>query len=150
MCLGTFANCSPTRVPLAYTKRQRIKPKAGYHPILTHGFGSWGQIDFIDFQSNANGNFKFIRTYYDHGTKLGHAMPLVCNRAPSIALALIHIFTTFGPPMILPSGNGREFYGAATPLRRGNLADKDVDAVISEIRRLWPSCHMYVFQKLTC
>jgi hypothetical protein len=125
-CMGrTFAN----RVKLAYCNVPRdlcklftdtcptciqrgsasIKPKAGYHPILTHGFGSRGQIDLINFQSNAYGNFKSILTYYDHGTKLARAMPLVCKRASSIAIALINIFTTFGPPMILQSDNGREF-----------------------------------------
>jgi hypothetical protein len=147
-CMGrTFAN----RVKLAYCNvPERLQrgsasnqKQAGYHLILTHGFGSRGQIDLIDLQSNADGNFKFILTYYDdHGTKLVHAMPLVCKRASSIAIALINIFTTFGSPMISQNDNGREFYGAATPLRRGNLSDKDVDAVNSDIMRLWPSCRM--------
>ena len=42
----------------------------GHQPILTSGFGTRGQIDLIDLQNAPDGEFKFLLTYIDHGTKI--------------------------------------------------------------------------------
>ena len=87
---------------------------AGLRNIITLGFGVRGQVDIIDLQSMADGPFKYLLNYIDHGVKLLFSTPLVAKRASAIALALYQFFCIIGPPMILQADNGREFSGAAT------------------------------------
>ena len=61
---------------------------AGIKNIVTDGFGVRGQVDFIDFQSTPNGEFKFLLNYIDHGFKNLTSVPLVAKRASSVAMAL--------------------------------------------------------------
>ena len=107
--LDLFVQCCPT-----CCRRKPRKPQsAGHKPILTKGFGSRGQVDLIDFQSCADGDFKFLLTYQDHGTKLCEIIPLTSKRAAAVAFALLEIFTRIGAPAILQSDNGREFSAIA-------------------------------------
>jgi hypothetical protein len=85
------------------------RPIAGLRPIVTHGFGTQGQDDLIDFQSMPDGSFHFLLNYIDHGVKFLFSIPIVHKTASSIAIALLQIFTMIGPPMILQSDNGAEF-----------------------------------------
>ncbi len=88
---------------------KRNWPVAGIKPILTHSFGTRGQVDLIDFQSMPECNFCFLLNYIDHGVKFLFSIPLTCKRASCIAVALLEIFTVVGPPVILQSDNGNEF-----------------------------------------
>jgi hypothetical protein len=45
--------------PICITQMKRNRPVAGIKPIITHGFGTQGQVDLIDFQSMPDGNFCF-------------------------------------------------------------------------------------------
>ncbi len=50
--------------------------KAGHQPIITQGFGAWGQIDLIDMQSMPDGPFKFIANYTNYSLKITFLMEL--------------------------------------------------------------------------
>jgi hypothetical protein len=75
---------------------KRNRPVAGIKPIITHGFGTQGQVDLIDFQSMPNGDFCFLPNYIDHGVKFLFSIPLTRKRASCIAVALLEIFTVVG------------------------------------------------------
>ncbi|XP_045446899.1 uncharacterized protein LOC123655106 [Melitaea cinxia] len=67
------------------------------------------QVDLIDFQTQPDGNFKFIMVYQDHLTKFVLLRALQCKRAAEVAYHLNDIFLTIGAPCILQSNNGRKF-----------------------------------------
>jgi hypothetical protein len=79
-----FSDCCPQCIRLL----QGRKPVAGIKNIVTDGFGVRGQVDFIDFQSMPNGEFKILLNYIDHGFKNLTSVPLVAKRASSVAMAL--------------------------------------------------------------
>ena len=103
--------------PRCIERQQRTCPTAGLRPIIMQGFNVHGQVDLIDFQSMADGEFRFLLNYIDHGMKFLFSIPIVCKHASCIAYALFQIFTLIGPPMILQSDNGSEFHGAALNAR---------------------------------
>jgi hypothetical protein len=72
-----------------------------------------GQVDLVDYQAVPDGNYKYLLTYVDHGTKFAYVRALRSKRAAEIGFTLFDIFTTIGPPSILQADNGREFFGAA-------------------------------------
>ena len=78
-------------------------------PILSKEFNSRGQVDLMDFQSNSDGNYKFLMVYQDHLTKLCNIRALTSKHASEVTFNLIEVFTLFGAPHILQSDNGREF-----------------------------------------
>lgn len=59
----------------------------------------------------------------------------------AVAFALLDIFTMIGAPAILQSDNGREFSGAAGR-KSVQLSDEFLAEVITEIKHIWPECHM--------
>jgi len=59
--------------------------------------------------------------YQDHLTKFVIRRPLKTKRAEEIAFNLMDIYTIFGAPAILHSGNGREF----------------VNKIITELNEMW-------------
>ena len=67
------------------------------------------QLDLIDYQSQADGEYKFVLMYQDHLTKFCILKPLKSKRAEEVAYCLIDIFTVFGGPSVLQSDNGHEF-----------------------------------------
>ena len=116
----------------------------------TLGLGVRGQCDIVNLQSMADGNFKFLLNYIDHGVKFLFSVPLVAKRASCIALALYHVFCIIGPPMILQTDNGGEFSGIATSSKQrkndqmfqSKISDELLAEVVSEIRKLWPESRM--------
>jgi hypothetical protein len=64
-------------------------------PILSKEFNSRGQVDLMDFQSNPDGNYKFIMVYQDHLTKFCNITPLTSKKASEVAFNLIDVFTIF-------------------------------------------------------
>jgi hypothetical protein len=135
-----FTDCCPTCIAVL----SRKKPVAGIRNIVTHGFGVCGQVDLIDFQSMADGVFKFLLNYIDHGIKKLNSIPLFAKRASCIAVALFTIFTEQGPPTILQTDNGGEFSQSAEnhTKRLMKLDNAFVNLVIKELKHLWPECHL--------
>jgi hypothetical protein len=91
--------------PICITQVKHNRPVAGIKPIITHGFGTQGQVNLINFQGMPDGDFCFLMNYIDHGVKFLFSIPLTCKHASCIAVALLEIFTVVGPPMILQSDN---------------------------------------------
>ena len=80
-------------------------------------------MDLIDFQSNADGSFKFILSYQDHAIEFAHFRALTDKSAASVvAQELLAIFHIQGAPLLLQSDNGREF----------------VNKVIQNLEAMWP------------
>jgi hypothetical protein len=50
-------------------KKKHIAKGVVVKPILSKEFNSRGQVDLMDFQSNSDGNYKFLMVYQDHLTK---------------------------------------------------------------------------------
>ena len=63
----------------------------------------------MDFQSIKDGPYCFLLTYKDDGTKFGDNAALTSKNANAVALALLDIWGTLGPPGILSCDNGGEF-----------------------------------------
>ena len=106
-CVFSSLLCAPSAFDVASAKCK--KPKAGFRPIVTNGFGVRGQVDLIDFQSMPDGNFNFLLNYVDHGIKFCVVKPLHRKTAKAVAYALYDTFTLIGCPQILQTDNGREF-----------------------------------------
>lgn len=93
-------------------------------PIKSKDFNVSGQVDLIDFQSCADGKYKWLLNYQDHSTKFLYLRPLQTKQAAEVAFELLKIFLEQGAPIILQSDNGREF----------------TVEVIKELVLLWPEC----------
>ena len=132
VCIAFCQDC-----PVCLKQKEVKKPRAGYMPIITHGMNVRGQVDLVDLQSMADGKYKYALNYQDHGIKDSYAEPLTSKTVLEIAFALIRIWKIIGPPKILHSDNGREFSNLAN-MTGVALTDAELEAVISEIRRLWP------------
>ncbi|XP_022160133.1 KRAB-A domain-containing protein 2-like [Myzus persicae] len=91
--------------------RDRMIEKKGIvtNPMIFSELNSRCQLDLIDYQSQADGEYKFVLVYQDHLTKFCILKPLKSKRAEEVAYCLIDIFTVFGAPSVLQSDNGREF-----------------------------------------
>ena len=130
----------PSVCSICIAKQPRKPSSAGHKPIITAGFGARGQVDLIDLQSCADGQFKYLLNYQDHGIKLYMNAPLQSKRAAAIAFALLEIFTLIGAPAILQTDNGREFCGAAG--KSVELSDEEMTDIISELKDVWAECRI--------
>ncbi|CAB4413344.1 unnamed protein product [Rhizophagus irregularis] len=101
-------------------KLTQIRPLAGI-PIIEQKFMSRLQIDLIDMTFKQDNEFKYIAHIRDHFTRYSWARALTLKHAIEVAAFLFDIFTTFGPPLILQSDNGKEF----------------VSSIIIELVNLW-------------
>lgn len=91
-------------------KKQKSEKKGIVtNPMIFSELNSRCQLDLIDYQSQADGEYKFVLVYQDHLTKFCILKPLKSKRAEEVAYCLIDIFTVFGAPSVLQSDNGREF-----------------------------------------
>ena len=127
-----------------------------------------GQVDLIDLQSMADGDYKYILNYQDHGIKDVYPVALKSKRVVEVAMSLIGmtiievaslsfllkwpsfsiemaaflgIFKFIGPPIILHSDNGREFSNLAG-MTGAKLTDDELGNVIDEIAKMWPGTYM--------
>lgn len=78
-------------------------------PLITQDLNQRAQVDLIDFQSLADGSYRYIMHYKEHLTKFSLLRPLTSKRAAEVAKELFGIFSDFGAPHVLQSDNGREF-----------------------------------------
>ena len=67
------------------------------------------QIDYIDMQSETDGDYKWIFNYVDHLTKFCVLLPGKTKTAQETAEKLVFVFSLLSAPIILQSDNGREF-----------------------------------------
>ncbi|XP_045451043.1 KRAB-A domain-containing protein 2-like [Melitaea cinxia] len=95
------------------------------------------QVDLIDFQTQPDGNFKFIMVYQDHLTKFVLLRALQCKRAAEVAYHLNDIFLTIGMPCILQSDNGREFVNnVISELARHSQSQGSVERANQDIENM--------------
>uniref|UniRef100_A0A8C0K3S7 KRAB-A domain containing 2 n=1 Tax=Canis lupus dingo TaxID=286419 RepID=A0A8C0K3S7_CANLU len=99
-------------------------PKRGLapKPMTFKDIDSRCQIEVLDMQSNADGEFKFILYYQDHLTKFIILRPLKAKQAHEVVSVLLDIFTILGTPRMLESGSGVEF----------------TNQVVNELNEVWP------------
>lgn len=107
-------------------KRKGVRKGIVVKPMVFSEFNSRCQVDLIDFQSQPDGDFKFIMVYQDHLTKFVVLNALKTKRAEEVAYKLIDIFTLLGAPSILQSDNGREF----------------ANNIVSNLKEIWPDLHI--------
>ena len=79
------------------------------------------QLDLIDMQSQADGEFKWILVYQDHLIKFVQLRATKSKRVAEVAYHLLDIFRIFGVPAILQSDNGCEF----------------ANSIITELAAMW-------------
>ncbi|XP_062967528.1 KRAB-A domain-containing protein 2 isoform X2 [Cynocephalus volans] len=99
-------------------------PKRGLapKPMTIKDVDSKCQVEILDMQSNADGEFKFILYYQDHLTKFIILRPLKTKQAHEVVSVLLDIFTILGTPSVLESDSGIEF----------------TDQVVNELNEVWP------------
>eukprot|EP00102_Acyrthosiphon_pisum_P027906 XP_016665116.1 PREDICTED: KRAB-A domain-containing protein 2-like [Acyrthosiphon pisum] len=110
--------CGPCQTKLS-SKRKGLVVK----PIIHSEMNSRCQVDLIDMQSQADGEFRFIMVYQDHLTKFVQLRALKSKTAEEVANNILDIFCIFGAPVILQSDNGREF----------------VNKIINDLKIMWPT-----------
>lgn len=82
-------------------KRTTIRKGVVVKPITSKEFNSRGQVDLIDFQSNPDGEYKWLLNYQDHATKFLYLRPLKSKEARNVAEELSNFFyfwSSFYPP----------------------------------------------------
>ncbi|XP_045448769.1 KRAB-A domain-containing protein 2-like [Melitaea cinxia] len=95
------------------------------------------QVDLIDFQTQPDGNFKFIMVYQDYLTKFVLLRALQCKRAAEAAYHLNDIFVTIGAPCILQSDNAREFVNnVISELARHSQSQGSVERANQDIENM--------------
>lgn len=67
------------------------------------------QVDIVDWQSSADGDFKWIMVVQGHLTKFIWLRALKTKEADEVAKHLVDIMLTFRAPSILQADNGSEF-----------------------------------------
>ncbi len=92
---------SVKHVQVAFNAHQSQNQSLVSKNIITLGWGVWGQVNLIDYQSMPDGTFYFFLNYIDHEVILLFLVPLVAKQASCIAIALYQIFCLIGPPMVL-------------------------------------------------
>ena len=55
VCFDFVADC-----PICLKQKERKKPRAGWQPLITHGMNVRGQVDLIDLQSMADGEYRYM------------------------------------------------------------------------------------------
>ncbi|GBL92082.1 KRAB-A domain-containing protein 2 [Araneus ventricosus] len=103
--------CEPCQMKQSVPRKGQSVPRKSLivKPIVSSVLNSRCQVDLIDMQSQADGDFKFIMVYQDHLTKFIQLRALKTNQAEEVACHLLDVFTIFGAPCILQSDNGQEF-----------------------------------------
>nr|XP_012312992.1 KRAB-A domain-containing protein 2 [Aotus nancymaae] len=91
-------------------------------PMTFKDIDSTCQVEILDMQSSADGEFKFILYYQDHLTKFIILRPLKSKQTHEVVSVLLDIFTILGTPSVLDSNSGIEF----------------TNQVVHELNELWP------------
>lgn len=109
-------------------------PKRGLgpKPVPLKDVDSRCQVEVLDMQAYADGEFKFILYYQDRLTKFIILRPLRAKQAREVARVLLDIFTILGTPGVLESDSGAEF----------------TSQVVSELNGVWPDLRLACGQQL--
>jgi len=89
-------NCGPCLKKKTRASRNGLT----FKPMISACFKSRGQVDLIDFQSNPDGEYKWVFHYQDHSTKYSFLRALKSKCAAEVAHHLFLIFIDFGAPMV--------------------------------------------------
>ncbi|GAB0089697.1 uncharacterized protein DMENIID0001_042840 [Sergentomyia squamirostris] len=103
-------------------KQKSQKKNLVVKPTQTNNLIHRGQVDFLDFQKQPDGEFKYLLVYQDHLTKFTILKTLKEKTWLEVATRLLDIFSIFGAPSILESNEGQNF----------------CNEVIRILRDLWP------------
>ncbi|XP_045426183.1 KRAB-A domain-containing protein 2 [Lemur catta] len=98
--------------------KRSLAPK----PMTFKDVDSRCQIEILDMQSNADGEFKFILYYQDYLTKFIILRPLKTKQTHEVVSVLLDIFTILGTPSVLESDSGIKF----------------TNQVVDELNEVWP------------
>ena len=95
-------------------RRQGAKNETKGKSIRTSEFGIRGQVDLVNVKdlrakNSEEEDYRYILNYQDNFSKFCILRGLMNKKPLSIIEALKEIFTTFGPPQILQTDNGKEF-----------------------------------------
>lgn len=118
VAIQKFLDLCPTCLKKKRTKRRGLVVR----PMVFNQLNDRMQIDLVDMQTMADGEWKWILVCQDHLTKFIHLRPLKSKRAIEVAEHVLSIFLVFGAPTVLQSDNGREF----------------CNAIIDSLRETWP------------
>jgi transposase InsO family protein len=90
---------------------QPLKQKEPFKHVMATFCFEHIMIDLIDLKAykTTNNGFCWILTTIDVYSKYAKAFPLKTKSSMDVCNALESLFTTFGPPLILQSDNGKEF-----------------------------------------
>jgi hypothetical protein len=91
-------------------------------PMIFRELNSRCQVDLVDMQISADGEYKFIMNCQDYSTKFVFLRQLKTKKAEEAAYNLVDIFTIIGAPSVLQSDNGREF----------------ANRIVNELTGVWP------------
>lgn len=116
--IQTFLNLC--ELCLVKRKNEKKSPLVKSKPVSQ--FNSRCQVNFIDYQFQADGDYKFIMVYQNHLTKFVILRALKYKTAEEVAHQLLDIFSLFGTPSILQSDNEHEF----------------CESVIENLKIIWP------------
>ena len=90
-------------------KKKQVTKGIVVKPILATYFNERGQVDLVDFQTLADGEFKWVIHYRDNLCKYHFLRPLKSKTSQKVAENLIRIFVDFVAQSILQLDNRREF-----------------------------------------
>ena len=117
--------------PICIRHQQHQQTKAGHTPIQTTGFLSRVQIDLIEMSMLQDGEFKYILSIKDLGTKFVDLSALSSKKPNAVAIRLVELFTIIGVPAIIQTDNGSEFQDLAYTEKDGSLTDIVLDNLVS-------------------
>ena len=117
--------------PVCIRHQQHPTPKAGHSPIQTSGFLSRVQIDLIDMSTFPDGNYKYILSLKDLGTKFVDLMALSSKSPKAVAYRLVELFAIIGVPSIIQADNGSEFRDIAYEQKNESDVNDMLDDMVS-------------------
>ena len=78
-----------------------------------------------------DGEFKYILSIKDLGTKFVDLSALSSKKPNAVAIRLVELFTIIGVPAIIQTDNGSEFQDLAYTEKDGSLTDIVLDNLVS-------------------
>ena len=91
------------------TKKKQPRRGLVVRPIISDCMNCRCQLDLVDMQTEADGEYHWILNYQDHLTKFTVLRPIKRKTKEEVGHHLMDIFCLFGAPYILQCNNGREF-----------------------------------------
>ncbi|CAB3234185.1 unnamed protein product [Arctia plantaginis] len=109
--------------PVCNSKRSHYRNEQ-VRLVTSRNLWAGGQFEMIDFQSCADGEYKWLLIYQNIGTKFITVRPLKSSSVTEIASELLTIFLTLGAPNTLKSDLGNDFN----------------ENILRKLSTMWPGC----------